>query len=133
MDKEQVRSELKWKAVRSSGPGGQHVNKVASKVVLGFDVANSLGLTQDEKLLLQSKIATKLTQESVLIITCDEERSQFKNKEIALKKCFKIIDNGLKIPKIRTETKIPRRVKEKRLHAKKVMSILKQQRQKPNF
>jgi len=133
MDKEIILSELKFKAVRSSGAGGQNVNKVSSKVVLSFDLANSLGLTQDEKALLQIKIATKLTQENILIITCEEDRSQLKNKEIGIKKFLRLIENSLIIPKERKETKIPRAVKEKRLSTKKVIGLLKQNRKKPNF
>lgn len=133
MDKEILLSELKFKAVRSSGAGGQNVNKVSSKVVLSFDLANSLGLTQEEKVLLQTKIATKLTQENILIITCEEDRSQLKNKEIALKKFLKTIENALKTPKERKETKIPRAVIEKRLSTKKVIGLLKQNRRKPSF
>lgn len=133
MDKTILLSELKFKAVRSSGAGGQNVNKVSSKVVLSFDLANSLGLTQEEKELLQTKIANKLTQEAILIITSEEDRSQFKNKEIAIKKFLKVIENGLIVPKERKEIKVSRRAKEKRLNAKKVMSVLKQNRKKPNF
>ena len=108
MDKEILLSELKFKAVRSSGAGGQNVNKVSSKVVLSFDLANSLGLTHGEKELLQVKIATKLTQENILILTSEEDRSQLKNKEVVVKKFLKVIENGLKIPKERKETRIPR-------------------------
>jgi ribosome-associated protein len=78
-------------------------------------------------------IATKLTQEGILILTSEEDRSQLKNKEKVIKKCFKLLENALIIPKERKETKIPREVKEKRLNAKKVMSVLKQNRKKPNF
>ena len=133
MDKSILLSELKFKAVRSSGAGGQNVNKVSSKVVLSFDLANSFGLTEEEKELLQTKIANKLTQEAILIITSEEDRSQFKNKEIAIKKFLKVIENGLIVPKERKEIKVSRRAKEKRLNAKKVMSVLKQNRKKPNF
>ena len=133
MDKSIIASEFSFKAVRSSGAGGQNVNKVSSKVVLTFDLANSKGLKEEEKELLQTKIATKLTQEGILIITSQEDRSQLKNKEIAIKKCFKQIENNLIVFKERKVTKIPRAVKEKRLNAKKVMSVLKQNRKKPNY
>ncbi len=133
MDKSIIASEFSFKAVRSSGAGGQNVNKVSSKVVFTFDLVNSKGLTDDEKTLLQTKIATKLTQEGILILTTEEDRSQLKNKEKVIKKCFKLLENALIIPKERKETKIPRSVKEKRLNAKKVMSVLKQNRKKPNF
>ena len=133
MDKALLISEVSFKAVRSSGPGGQNVNKVASKVILSFDLLLSNGLTDDEKALLQIKLASKLSQENILLITSQEDRSQIKNKEIAIKKFLKILENGLKIDKLRKETKIPRSIKEKRLNAKKVMSVLKQNRKKPNF
>jgi len=133
MDKEILLSELKFKAVRSSGAGGQNVNKVSSKVVLSFDLANSLGLTQEEKELLLTKISTKLTQENILILTSEEDRSQLKNKEVVIKKFLKVIENGLKIPKERKETKIPRAVKEKRLQEKKSTASIKENRKKPNF
>lgn len=133
MDKEILLSELKFKAVRSSGAGGQNVNKVSSKVVLSFDLFNSLGLNQEEKELLKTKISTKLTQENILILTSEEDRSQLKNKEVVVKKFLKVIENGLKIPKERKETKIPRAVKEKRLQEKKSTASIKENRKKPNF
>ena len=133
MDKEILLSEIKFKAVRSSGAGGQNVNKVSSKVVLSFDLFNSLGLTQEEKELLKTKISTKLTQENILILTSEEDRSQLKNKEVVVKKFLKVIENGLKIPKQRKETKIPRAVKEKRLQEKKSTASIKENRKKPNF
>ena len=133
MDKSIIASEFSFKAVRSSGAGGQNVTKVSSKVVLTFDLVNSKGLSEEEKMMLQIKIATKLTQDGILILTSEEDRSQQKNKEKVIKKCFKLLENALIIPKERKETKIPRSVKEKRLNAKKVMSVLKQNRKKPNF
>lgn len=133
MDKSIIASEFFFKAVRSSGAGGQNVNKVSSKVVLSFDLINSKGLTEEEKTLLQTKIATKLTQDGILILTSEEYRSQIKNKEKVIKKFFKLLENTLVVPKVRKETKTPRAVKEKRLNAKKVMSVLKQSRKKPNF
>lgn len=133
MDKALLISEVTFKAVRSSGAGGQNVNKVASKVILSFDLALSKSLSEEEKLLLKVKLTTKLSQENILSITSQEERSQLKNKEIVIKKFLKIIENGLKLDTPRKVTKIPRSVKEKRLHAKKVMSVLKQNRKKLNF
>jgi ribosome-associated protein len=133
MDKGIIASEFSFKAVRSSGAGGQNVNKVSSKVVLTFDLVNSKGLKIDEITLLQAKLTTKLTQDGILILTSEEDRSQLKNKEKVIKKCFKLLENALVVPKERKETKIPRAVKEKRLNAKKVMSVLKLNRKRPNF
>jgi ribosome-associated protein len=133
MDKAVMFFEFTFKAVRSSGAGGQNVNKVSSKVVLTYDLVNSNALSEEEKTLLQSKIATKLSQEGILILTSQEDRSQLKNKEIVIKKCFKLLENNLLVVKQRKVTKISRAVKEKRLNAKKVMSALKQNRKKPSF
>jgi ribosome-associated protein len=133
MEKHVILTEVSFKAVRSSGAGGQNVNKVAAKVVLSFDLNQSKGLTDEEKARLLHKIATKLTQDSLLIITSEEERSQVKNRAIAINKLIKCLEDGLKIPKARQKTKVPRSVNEKRLQAKKVMSVVKQNRKAPNL
>ena len=133
MDKEIVLKELNFKAVRSSGAGGQNVNKVSSKVVLSFDLENSLGLEEQEKAHLKEKIASKLTQDFILILNCDEDRSQLKNKTIVTKRFFEILEKGLKKPKVRKETSVPRAVKEKRLQSKKTTAAIKQNRKKPEL
>lgn len=133
MDVVKIISELSFKAVRSSGAGGQNVNKVSSKVVLSFDLPNSQSLSDDEKALLSEKLKTKLTLEGVLILNCDEDRSQLKNKEIVTKRFLKLIQNALIVPKKRKPTKIPRSVIEKRIKAKRNNSEIKQSRKKPNL
>lgn len=133
MDKEKITSELKFKAVRSSGAGGQNVNKVSSKVVLSFDLINSDSLSEEEKLLLETNLAPRLTNEGILILNCDEDRSQLKNKEIVTKRFLQIITQALIIPKIRKATKIPKSVIRKRLKDKKNNSEVKQNRRKPDF
>ena len=133
MDAQKIISELNFKAVRSSGAGGQNVNKVSSKVVLSFDLKNSQALSEDEKLLLETKIASRLTSDSILILNCDEDRSQLKNKTIVTKRFLDIITNGLKVPKIRKATKIPKSVIRKRIKDKKNISEIKQSRRKPDF
>jgi ribosome-associated protein len=126
-------TELQFKAVRSSGAGGQNVNKVSSKVMLSFDVKNSHSLTEEEKALLTSKLASKLTSEQVLILSCDEDRSQLKNKTIVTKRFLELIKTALIVPKKRKPTQIPRGVIEKRIKAKRNLSEIKQNRRKPNF
>jgi ribosome-associated protein len=133
MNKEKLLSELEFKAVRSSGAGGQNVNKVSSKVVLTFDLENSSSFSEEEKSLLKQRLVSKLTQNNVLILNCDENRSQVKNKTTIIKRFLSIIEKGLHKPKIRKATKTPKSVKEKRLNSKKIMSALKQNRKKPNF
>ena len=76
--------ELEFKAIRSSGSGGQHVNKVASKVELYFNIEESLVLSFEQKELLQSNLKNRLTKDSILILQCDETRSQHRNKELII-------------------------------------------------
>ncbi|WKL47272.1 alternative ribosome rescue aminoacyl-tRNA hydrolase ArfB [Flavobacterium pectinovorum] len=133
MDSEKIISELNFKAVRSSGAGGQNVNKVSSKIVLNFDLEVSQALSEEEKLLLQNNIAPRLTSENILILNCDEDRSQLKNKEIVVKRFLEIIKKGLFVPKVRKATKIPKSVIKKRIKDKKNISEIKQSRRKPNL
>ncbi len=133
MNKDVLLSELNYKAVRSSGAGGQNVNKVSSKVVLSFDLEKSKGLNEEEKIYLKEKLASKLTQEFILILNCDEDRSQVKNKSIVTKRFLKIIEKGLTKTKIRRSTKVTRASKERRLKTKKTTSIIKQNRKKPEL
>ncbi|GAA3765022.1 alternative ribosome rescue aminoacyl-tRNA hydrolase ArfB [Flavobacterium ginsengiterrae] len=133
MDNDKIISELNFKAVRSSGAGGQNVNKVSSKVVLTFDLEASQALSDDEKLLLKENLSARLTSENILILNCDEDRSQLKNKEIVTKRFFDIIKKGLHVPKIRKATKVPKAVIKKRIKDKKNISDLKQSRRKPNL
>ncbi|WP_343588731.1 alternative ribosome rescue aminoacyl-tRNA hydrolase ArfB [Flavobacterium sp.] len=133
MDGEKIISELNFKAVRSSGSGGQNVNKVSSKVVLNFDLNTSQALSDEEKLLLLTNISGRLTSENILILNCDEDRSQLKNKEIVTKRFLEIIKKGLYVPKVRKATKVPKAVIKKRIKDKKNISDLKQSRRKPNL
>ncbi len=133
MDIEKIISELSFKAVRSSGAGGQNVNKVSSKVVLTFDVNSSQALSEEEKALLLMNIASRLTIENILILNCDEDRSQLKNKDIVVKRFLEIIKKGLHVPKVRKATKIPKSVIKKRIKDKKNISEIKQSRKKPNL
>jgi ribosome-associated protein len=133
MDKEILLKELNYKAIRSSGAGGQNVNKVSSKVVLSFDLENSNGLTVNEKIYLKEKLNSRLTQEFILILNCDEDRSQVKNKSIVTKRFIGIVEKGLTKPKIRRATKATKASKERRLKTKKTTSITKQNRKKPDL
>jgi len=133
MEVSKIVSELAFKAVRSSGAGGQNVNKVSSKVVLSFDVANSGALSEEEKERVYSKLSARLTSENILILNCDEDRSQLKNKDIVTKRFLDIMTKALIVPKIRKATKIPKSVIKKRLKDKKTLSEIKQNRRKPEF
>jgi ribosome-associated protein len=133
LEKQKIISELSFKAVRSSGAGGQNVNKVSSKVVLTFDLKNSQALTEEEKLLVETKLSSRLTTDSVLILNCDEDRSQLRNKEIVTKRFLELIKNALLIPKERKPSKIPKSVIRKRIKDKKNISEIKKTRRKPDF
>lgn len=133
MEVEKIRSELSFKAVRSSGAGGQNVNKVSSKVVLTFDLNASKALSEEEKEMLLSKLTSRLTSEAILILNCDEDRSQLKNKTIVTKRFLELIEKALIVPKKRKATKIPRSVIEKRIKEKRNQSEIKQNRRKPHF
>jgi ribosome-associated protein len=133
MEIQTILSEVKYKAVRSSGAGGQKVNKVSSKVVLTFDLSSSQGFSAEEKLLLETNLQNRLTTDLVLILNCDEDRSQLKNKEIVTKRFLEIIKKGLHVPKERKPTKIPKSVIRKRIKDKKNISEVKRNRRKPDF
>lgn len=133
MDLDKIKSELSYKAVRSSGAGGQNVNKVSSKVILSFDVCKSKGLNATEKELLVSKLRTRLTNDFVLLLNGEDDRSQLKNKVLVTKRFFEIVKTALIVPKHRKATKIPRSVIEKRIKAKRNTSLIKQNRKKPEL
>ena len=133
MNQEVLLSELQFKAVRSSGAGGQNVNKVASKVELIFNLEDSIGLSDEEKHLLKQTIASRLTKDSLLLLQCEESRSQHKNKTLVIERFFKVIEEGLVVPKQRKPTKVPKQVKVKRLKTKRIASEKKANRKPPEI
>ena len=133
MDKSIINTELKFKAVRSSGSGGQHVNKVATKVELSFDVQNSKGLTDEERERLLTKWENKLTKEGILKVKSQATRSQLKNKEKALKKFWKKLDKAFEKKKKRKPSKPSKQQKEKRLKDKRLQAEKKDRRKKIEY
>ena len=133
MNLDQLLPELSFKAIRSSGSGGQHVNKVSSKVELHFFIENSSILSDEQKQLLLKSLKFRLTNNNELILQCDETRSQHKNKELVINRFFELIKKGLKVPKKRKPTKIPKSVIRKRLKNKKRQSERKANRKKPGL
>lgn len=126
-----VINELKFKAIRSSGAGGQHVNKVSSKVELALDIRISEGFTDDEKLRLSQKLSSRLTKSGVLLLQCSDSRNQHRNKELVIKRLLKILKANLYISKKRNQTKPSRAAIKKRLDSKKKHSLKKANRKKP--
>lgn len=123
-------SEIMFSASRSSGAGGQNVNKVSTKVTLKFDVQNSQRLREDEKEILLAKLATRLTNEGVLILSSQEKRSQLQNKEDVILKFEKILAKAFEKKKTRKATKPSKGAVQERMKEKKQRSEKKQWRQK---
>ena len=133
MNKEALIKELHFKAIRSSGAGGQHVNKVSSKIELTFDVINSQNLSLEQKESLQNKLSNRINKEGILILFCDESRSQHKNKELAIKRFIELITDALKRQKIRRATKPSRSSIFRKAENKKKASVKKSLRKKPDI
>src|SRR5687768_16148532 len=131
MNWDTILSELTFRTSRSSGAGGQHVNKTETKVHVLFDLPNSNGLTDEEKVLLLKKLAASVTDENILIITSQKSRSQFSNKEDAIEKLRLKLEKAL-VPKVkRIKTKPSKASVEDRLLEKKRISEKKEQRKRP--
>ncbi len=133
MNTKSLLSELSFKAVRSSGAGGQHVNKVSSKVELSFNITASLVFDEEQKANLLEKLSHRLSKDYILMLQCDESRSQHKNKELVIKRFLNLIEEGLKVPKKRVPTKKSKAVIAKRLKSKSVQSKKKTNRKKPEI
>jgi ribosome-associated protein len=133
LNQELLVSELSFKATRSSGSGGQHVNKVASKVELTFNVLESTVLNEEQKELFLKNLKTRLTKDNVLMLQCGENRSQHKNKELVIKRFLDIIKKALIVPKKRKPTKTPKAVIKKRLDNKRKQADKKVNRKKPDL
>ena len=120
--------ELVVRFVRSAGPGGQNVNKVATAVELRFDVANSPSLTEPVRERLLARRDRRMTSDGVLVLSAQRFRTQERNREDARERLAAFIEAGLHAPKKRVATKPTRASKERRLDAKRRSSTIKQGR-----
>ena len=125
-----IESEIKFKTSRSGGKGGQNVNKVETKVQLLFDVRNSAVLSEVQKDLIARKAANKINEEGILMVSEESDRSQLRNKELAVEKFLDLIAQCLHKAKVRRKTKATRSSKEKRLKEKKSRGDVKKSRGK---
>ena len=130
MNLEQLRQELTFKTARSSGPGGQNVNKVETKVELRFDVSNSRILDETEKQMVLTNLTNRINADGVLLLTNQTSRSQLDNKEAVIAEFFRLIELATTPPKKRKKVKPLTADREKRLSIKKQVSEKKSLRSK---
>ena len=133
MNVEILLTELNFKGIRSSGPGGQHVNKTASKVEVSFDLESSQALSEVEKERLRSKLASNISTEGIITLQCGETRSQHRNKAIVIERLIELLQQNLKVAKKRKKTKPSKNAIERRLKSKKEHALKKSNRKPPRI
>ena len=123
--------EITFQTSRSSGPGGQNVNKVESRVELRWHLADSQVLSALQKQLILEKVANQLTAEGLLLVTAQDDRSQLRNKEIALARFYELLQKSLRRPKPRRATRPSAGAVRQRLEGKKRQGEKKANRRRP--
>lgn len=123
-------SEVQYRFVRSSGPGGQHVNKTSTQVELWFDVLHSSALTEPQRQRLLHKLKNLIDSTGVLQLSEQSERSQFRNKQQVTEKFKSLLIAALRVPKPRRPTRPTKAAKEKRIASKKKQGQMKKARSK---
>lgn len=123
--------ELEERFVRASGPGGQHVNKVATAVQLRFDVARSASLDGEVKARLALLAGTRMTSEGVLVIDARVHRTQTQNRDAARERLVGLIRRALVRPKRRRKTRPTKASKERRIDSKRLRADTKRRRRRP--
>ena len=126
--KQELLKEITFRTSRSGGKGGQHVNKVSSKVELNINIKSSSYFTEEEKELLIIKLCKRINSEGVLQVVTEEERSQLRNKEKSLDKLIVLLKKALYKPKPRKLSKPKRSAIEKRLKSKQLTAFKKMSR-----
>ena len=124
--------EVRLKAVRSGGPGGQHVNRTASKVELRWSLAASSAPSDVDRAWLTQRLASRLASEGELVLTADTERDQHRNVDEVLERFVQVLREALRRPRKRKATRPTRASKERRLESKKRQSARKRDRRSPS-
>ena len=127
------RSELDVRVSRSSGAGGQHVNKTSSRVEIFWSITGSGALTDEQRTRLLDKLSSRLTTEGSIRVVASDMRSQSRNRELAEERLAELVRGALVVPRKRKPTKPTRAAKEARLEAKKLHSNKKRTRQNKSF
>lgn len=133
MEKSRVIREIIFRATRSGGPGGQHANKVSTRVTARFDLFASTGLSEEEKLLIWDKARHRMTGEGILQLSTDSTRSQQQNKTIVTERLISILEEALQQPQKRIPTKISKSEKMRRMQKNKQHAQKKALRRKPDI
>lgn len=133
MNIELLLTELTFKATRSSGPGGQHVNKTASKVEVFYDLENSQALSDSEKDRIRRKLSSRISSDGIISLQCAETRSQHRNKTIVIERLIDLLKDNLKVAKPRRKTKPSKGSVERRLKSKKQHALKKSNRKPPKI
>jgi ribosome-associated protein len=124
-------AELEFRFSRSSGPGGQHVNKAETKVEVLFDVVNSSTLTDAQRRRVVHRLSNRIDSNGILHVTSQATRSQEQNRERAVEKLATLLEDALQLPKKRRATRPSRAAQERRLNQKKQRSEIKKLRRDP--
>jgi len=132
-DKYISEDELTFKASRSSGPGGQNVNKVNSRITLLYDLADCESFSDEQKRLIAKRLARRADKNGVIRVVSQKYRTQKANREAAVERLQQLLTDALRTKSIRKKTKMPYSAKQTRLKEKKKRSLLKQQRAKKKW
>jgi ribosome-associated protein len=125
--------ELTFQASRSSGPGGQNVNKLNTRITLFFDVANCESLSDAQKKRILTQLSTRADKNGVMRVVSQKFRTQKANRKAAVERLGELLREALKTRPVRKKTKVPYAVKQRRLEEKRRRSLLKQQRTKSRW